>query len=225
MTCDVFDPAIRPKSLSLVRRSILCALILFFSLCPCKVNAQSFEVQQLLLNVEKLSQLKSILADLKKGYQIVSKGYSTIKNISEGNFHLHDLFLDRLLQVSPLVKNYRRVHDIISTQLKIVRAYKQALRQFEASDLFTPEEIEYIKKVYAQLFDKSAKNLESLVLVITAGQLRMSDDERLSTIDSAWKEMEDSLVFLRHFNSEARVLALQRAKERADVDTQKRFIP
>ncbi len=44
-------------------------------------KAQSAEVQQLLLNYEKLNQLKNILSDMKKGYQIVSKVYSTIKNI------------------------------------------------------------------------------------------------------------------------------------------------
>jgi hypothetical protein len=187
------------------------------------VRAQAFEVQQLLLDVEKLSQLKSILSDLKKGYQIVLGGYTTIKNISEGSFHLHDLFLDRLLEVSPVVKNYRRVSDIISLQLAIVREYKAAFRQFSESGLFTPEEIDYISKVYAGLFERSVKNLEDLAMVITAGKLRMSDDERLSQIDAVWKNMEDGLTFLRHLNSETKVLALQRAKERSDVATQKRL--
>ena len=105
---------------------------------------------------------------------------------------------------------------IISTQLTIVREYKEALKQFETSDLFNPVEIEYFKKVYANLFDQSVKNLESLAMVITAGRLRMSDDERLNSIDSIWKDMENCLVFLRHFNSESKVLALQRAKEKAE---------
>ena len=48
-----------------------------------KIFAQSKEVQQLLLDIEKLAQFKQILTDLKKGYQIVSTGYSTIKNLSE----------------------------------------------------------------------------------------------------------------------------------------------
>ncbi|HEX7358342.1 MAG TPA: hypothetical protein VF270_11585, partial [Ignavibacteriaceae bacterium] len=77
-------------------------------------QAQSNEIQQLLLNVEKLTQLKSILSDMKKGYQIVSKGYNSVKQITEGNFSLHDAFLSRLIAVNPAIKNYKRVADIIS---------------------------------------------------------------------------------------------------------------
>src|SRR4051812_4125515 len=90
---------------------ILCVPLLFAST---QSKAQEQEIQQLLLDVEKLAQLKNILTDLKKGYEILSGGYQTIKNISEGNFNLHQTFLDGLLQVSPVVRNYKRVADIIS---------------------------------------------------------------------------------------------------------------
>lgn len=223
MKGEVVHSVTKKRKAHKIKICVTCMLVMGLSIGIQRVIAQSFEVQQLLLNVEKLSQLKSILADLKKGYEVISKGYTTIKNISEGNFHLHDLFLDRLLDVSPVVKNYKRVYEIVSTQLKIIREYKQASRQFEASELFRPEEMEYLKKVYAHLFHQSVKNLESLAMIITAGKLRMSDDERLRSIDSIWKDMEDSLVFLRHFNNETKILALQRAKEKADVVTQKKL--
>src|SRR5438552_2102449 len=89
-------------------------------------NAQSYETQQLLLDVQKLAQLKQILKDMKTGYEIVSKGYSSIRDISQGNFNLHQVFLDGLLQVSPVVKNYKRVADIVSYQLRMVKEYKAA---------------------------------------------------------------------------------------------------
>src|SRR3954453_2688915 len=87
-------------------------------------NGQSYETQQLLLDVQKLAQLKQILADMKTGYQIVSKGYTDIREISKGNFNLHQIFLNDLLQVSPVVKNYKKVADIVSYQIQIVREYK-----------------------------------------------------------------------------------------------------
>jgi hypothetical protein len=83
--------------------------------------AQSTETQQLLLNVEKLAQLKKILSNMKKGYEIVSSGYNTIKDIFKGNFNLHDAFLNALLQVSPTVRKYKRVADIIPCQSEIVK--------------------------------------------------------------------------------------------------------
>src|SRR5690606_12907886 len=103
-------------------------------------RAQSHEVQQLLLNYEKLSQLKNILADMKKGYQVVSNGYTTIKHISEGNFNLHDAFIDGLFAVSPAIKNYKRVPDIIRYQKYIVQEYKRAYQGFKLSGFFNEKD-------------------------------------------------------------------------------------
>src|SRR5579863_2568221 len=75
------------------------------------LRAQSFEIQQLVLDIEKLTQLKDILKDLKEGYQVLDKGYSAIRDIAQGNFNLHKAFLDALLTVSPTVKNYARVAE------------------------------------------------------------------------------------------------------------------
>jgi hypothetical protein len=186
-----------------------------------KVNGQAQEAQQLLLDVQKLAQLKNILEDLKQGYAILESGYTTIRDISQGNFNLHDLFLNSLLEVSPAVRNYKRIADIISLQLKILREYKTVFRQFQTSDLFTEGELDYIANVYSSLFDRSLKNLDALVTVITSGQLRMSDDERLNSIDAIWKSISDQFNFLKHFNNETKVLALQRAKEKNDVMTEK----
>lgn len=190
---------------------------------PCLSQAQTYEAEQLLLDVQKLSQLKQMLTDLKKGYEIVYKGYSTIKNISEGNFNLHQVFLDGLLQVSPAVHNYKKVVDIISLQLKIVSEYKSAFKNFKNGGKFTADEIEYIGKVYSNLFDKSVKNLETLTLIITSGTLRMSDDERLKQIDALHEDMVDKLSFLRHFNNETSVLALQRTKAQNEINLTKKI--
>ncbi|MBC7384425.1 MAG: TerB family tellurite resistance protein, partial [Bacteroidia bacterium] len=74
---------------------LLLSLLLFSG----RVSAQSEEVQQLLLNVIKLEQLKKILNNMYDGYKVLTKGYNTIKTISEGNFSIHKVFLDGLLQV------------------------------------------------------------------------------------------------------------------------------
>lgn len=182
-------------------------------------SAQSFEVQQLLLNVEKLAQFKQILSDLKKGYEIVSKGYSTIKDLSQGNFSLHKTFLDGLLTVSPAVRKYKRVADIISNQLQLVKEYKNAFNRFKQDKNFNPQEIEYVGKVYANLFHRSMDDMDELLVIVTDNKLRMSDDERLEAIDRVLLGMQDKLLFLRHFNNNTTILALQRAKDKNDIET------
>lgn len=199
-------------------------LLFVFLGCFCsvgKLRAQTQEAQQLLLDVEKLAQLKSILADMKKGYQILSGGYETIKSISQGSFDLHKAFLDGLLDVSPVVKTYKRIADVVSTEGRLVSDYKRAYKQFKESNNFTAAELQYIASVYAALFDASLKSIDALLKIVTAGELRMSDEERLSAIDAVWKEVEDSYTFLKHFNNNTKVLALQRAREGRDVNALK----
>ena len=184
-----------------------------------KALAQKDEIAQLLLNVEKLAQFKQILSDMKKGYQILNGGYNTIKDLSEGNFSLHKTFLDALMEVSPTVKNYKRVADIINYQVILVKEYKSSFNRFKRDNNFNQQELAYLGRVYENLFKQSLNNLDDLVTIITANKLRMSDDERLKAIDKIFDDMQDKLLFLRHFNNNTTVLAVQRAKERNDANT------
>ncbi len=198
-------------------------LVWVMLLCGLGASAQSSEATQLMLNVEKLSQLKNILADMKKGYTVVSQGYKKVKDIASGNFSLHEVFLDGLMVVSPEVKKYRRVADIISAQKSIVSEYKAALKAFRGADVFNPDELYYLGTVYSSLFDASLQNLEDLAMVITSSKLRMSDEERLKAIDRIFLDTSDKLEFLRDFNRGAVVLFKQKQKEKRDIEQLKSY--
>lgn len=203
-----------------MKKLILILGIALFSLALAnKAMAQTDEIAQLLLNVEKLAQFKQILSDMKKGYKILNGGYNTIKDLSQGNFSLHKTFLDALMEVSPTVKNYKRVADIINYQVILVKEYKSAFNRFKRDNNFNEQELAYLGRVYENLFKQSLNNLDDLVTIITANKLRMSDDERLKAIDKIFADMQDKLLFLRHFNNNTTVLAVQRAKERNDANT------
>jgi len=198
---------------------IILGIVLFTFPIANKALAQKDEIAQLLLNVEKLAQFKQILSDMKKGYKILNGGYNTIKDLSEGNFSLHKTFLDALMEVSPTVKNYKRVADIINYQVILVKEYKSAFNRFKRDNNFNEQELAYLGRVYENLFKQSLNNLDDLVTIITANKLRMSDDERLKAIDKIFADMQDKLLFLRHFNNNTTVLAVQRAKEQNDANT------
>lgn len=181
--------------------------------------AQSSEAKQLLLNTEKLSQLKNILSDMKKGYEILSKGYGSVKDIAQGNFSLHEVFLDGLLVVSPEVKKYRRVADILRDQKLLVSEYRSALGAFRSADVFNADELEYLGKVYSGLFEASLQNLEDLAMVITSSKLRMNDEDRLAAIDRIFLDTSDKLTFLRSFNQSATLLFHQKKKEKREIES------
>lgn len=198
-------------------------LLILLTVVSLNCYSQSQEAQQLLLDWEKLTQFKKILQDMYDGYKIVSKGYTTIRDISSGNFNLHKAFLDGLMDVSPAVKKYKRIADIINYQLQIIKQYKAAFDQFKADKNFTVDEITYMAKVYGNLFNESVKNLDELVMVITAGKLRMSDDERMQAIDKIYASVEDQFSFLKDFNSSTLYLSAQRQSEQTEIDMSRKI--
>lgn len=207
--------------LIVMKKILVLGLIMCFSIIPEKSHAQSAEIQQLILNIEKLSQFKKILSDMKKGYELLSGGYKTVKDMSEGNFSLHKTFLDALMEVSPMVKNYKKVGDIINYQILLAKESRNGLTRFSKNGNFNEKEIKYFESVYDNLLNLSLRNLDELTMVVTADKLRMSDDERLEAVDHIFTEMQDKLLFLREFNASSNILLLQRAKERNDVQDSK----
>lgn len=182
-----------------------------------RAEAQSFDVQQLILDVEKLTTLKATLSDMKQGYQLIRNGYEEVRNLSEGSYNLHKVFIDGLLAVSPAVRGYVRVADIISLQASLVTQYEQAWGTFQKDGHFTPAELALIGQVYSGLFSRSLKALSDLVNVLTAGTMRASDAERIAEIDRIYESIRQESIFLDRFNNTTGLLAQQRVAESADL--------
>ena len=197
--------------------SALCTL----KASPC--HAQVQEMQQLILDIEKLTQMKGILSDMKTGYQIYQQGYGTISNLSKGNFDLHNVFITGLLSVSPAVKNYGRIAEILANEASLISEYKRESSLFQQSGSFSVSELSYISDVYTRLVSETLDNVEELTNIITANKLRMSDAERLKAIDRLYATSSDKLQFLRSFNNQGVALSLQRSKDAADTQTLKQL--
>jgi hypothetical protein len=54
-------------------------------------------------------------------------------------------------------------------------------------------------------------------MVVTAGQMRMSDAERLAAIDRIDRDMTDKLTFLRVFNNSGAIQAGQRGIDQNNI--------
>ena len=198
-------------------------IIVLLMLGSLSVHAQSDELQQLMLDIEKLTQFKSILADMKQGYQIYAQGYGTISNLSKGNFDLHNLYLTGLMAVNPAVRNNPRISQIITQQSDLLSEYKRYNSLFKQSGSFNSNELRYFNNVFDQLVKQSNANIDELTNVTTADKLRMSDDDRLRAIDRIYLSSSDQLNFLRYFNRKAVLLSLQRSKDLNETQTLKKL--
>jgi hypothetical protein len=200
-----------------MKKWITYLLLSFLLLGGYKAGAQANEIQQLALNIQKLTQFRKILRNMYTSYQIIRGGYDKVKDITSGNYSLHEGFLDGLMAVSPAVRNYRRVGDIITNQSQIIKEYRRAFAYFKQSGVFNVQEIAYMGTVYDNLLEKSLVNLNELTMVITASSMRMSDDERLTAIDRLASDVDQQLSFLRSFNNSTGVLTSQRKRAQQEI--------
>lgn len=206
------------------KTAITGVLITFISfIATGRASAQVQEMQQLLLDIEKLTQMKSILSDMKTGYQIYEQGYGSISSLSKGNFKLHQTYLNGLLTISPAVKNYARIADILTMQASLISEYKRKQALFRQSGSFSVSELSYISDVYTRLVSQTLNDAGELADVLMAGKLRMSDAERIKAIDRIYTGSSERLQFLRSFNNQGVAISLQRVKEAGDTQTLNRL--
>ena len=182
-----------------------------------KTDAQIAIEEQIVINMEKLIQFEAILDNMYKGYVILDRGYNTVKNMAEGNFSVHDIFINGLFLINPAIREYRRIPYIISYQQFLMKEHKRYFEQFKNDPNYTLQDIQYMANVYSFLVKTSLRNLDELLMITTAANLQMSDEERLRAIDRIYYEMEEKVSFLRYFNNSARLMGIQRARERNDA--------
>jgi hypothetical protein len=185
---------------------------------PLSGRAQSVSdvIQQLMLDYQKLASLKNILGQMYTGYSVLTKGYGAVKEVAQGNFSLHEAFLDGLYLVSPAVRKYPRVTDIINEQAALITEYKSASGAFGRDQHFSRDELVYMMNIYNNLVSQSLKNLDDLSMIVTDSKLRMSDAERLAAIDHIYLESHNQLSYLRRFNDQTAKISWQRAQGTAD---------
>jgi len=132
-------------------------------------------------------------------------------------------YFDELWRIKTALAYYQRVKDIIEKQLQLVNEYKGAWALFKQDKNFTADELDYILEVYSGIMDESVKNLDQLSLVINAFVTQMSDAKRMEIINEVDNRLDENLNDLREFNNQNKMMSLQRASEKGDIETVKKL--
>jgi hypothetical protein len=151
----------------------------------------------------------------------VSSGLNTIRDIKKGDLNIHNTFFNSLKAVNPKITRYQKVADIISYQLRIIKQAKQTIAYIRESNQFTPDEIEYNKKVFDFLLLECIESINQLVSIITPGELEMRDNERLIRIDKLYADMQDKYTFCSVMSEDMALLAAQRMGEYVEIQKSK----
>jgi len=163
--------------------------------------------------VQQIAALQVYGGYLKKGYAIADQGLQTVKGFTNGEFSLHQSFISSLKAVSPAVRNHAKVAEIIAMQLAISKAFA-----ISGDGFLSTSDRAYVLDVKDKVMDECGKDLEELLLVITAGKVEMSDDERLERLDKVYIAMQDKAAFTQSFCNQVNLLIQQRAGEQRSLN-------
>jgi len=184
------------------------------------VNQKSTQKKYLL---QQIAALQVYINYAKKGYNIVSGGINTIRDIKKGDLNLHNTFFSSLKTINPKISRYSKVADIISFQVRIIKLARQTLQSIREANQFSVEEIEYCKMVLDALLDDCIQSITELIEIITPDKLQMTDDERLVRIDKLYLDMQDKFTFSNVMSEDISLLALQRLSEQIEINRSKRI--
>lgn len=172
---------------------------------------------------QQIAALQVYLGYLKKGYDIARDGLTLVGKIKDGDFNLHRDFLGSLKAVNPRIRNFSKVADIVALQVRITKTVNNAIHGVREAGQFTNVELEYCQGVFDQLLTDCFQTLELLLQLITAGEMEMSDDQRLKRIEELHQDMQDKYGFAASYSEEMGLLAVQRMQEQYEVELSRKL--
>lgn len=162
---------------------------------------------------EQLAAIQLYAGYIKKGYEIGRNGIQAVRDITSGEFNLHNAFISSLSKVSPVISRHQKVTEVIAMQLEMVSVF----RSLAKLDKLEPMTLAYIASVGGSVLESSLSDVEVLMVIITSGKLELGDEERFRRLDELHAAVEEKCRFTRWFRDEVVVLNHQRDKLLNDI--------
>lgn len=197
----------------MMKKTIMILVAVCLSVC--QLQAQQAKQKRMLLL--QIAALRTYVDYAAKGYKAAKNGLNFISDAKKGEVSLHSGYFTSLASVNPKVKNYGRVAEIISLQIKIGRSYKRTMGSLHQDDLFHGSELDYVERTFKRLLDSCDDSLDVLLLITASTSLEMKDDERIKRIDKLYEAAQEDYAFCEKFSGELKMMALSKAKEKNDV--------
>jgi len=167
--------------------------------------------------VQQVAALQVYIGHAKKGYQVVKEGLQTIGGNSGKEFNLHTEHLHALTLVNPEIKKDPKFTEILDMRNRIIFDYHINYRQFQNSNAFVKEELDYIMRVYNRVLADCQDNIDQLMKTGTSGILNMTDAERIQRLEELHAEMRENYEFSKSFSNQTKMLAISRIKEKQEI--------
>lgn len=136
---------------------------------------------------------------------------------------LYQKYFDELQQVKSIISYYRRIHSITDKQMQLMREYNRAWGLLSGDKHFSPQEIQYMGRVYQGILLETTKNIDEMILVVNSFKTQMTDEKRLEIINRAGDHVDRNFADLQRFNTQNAILSLNRSSSENEYDLVKRM--
>ena len=171
------------------------------------IKAVDLKVQRLQNETIWLQNAQKVLEN-----QLFKLKLTEIADWTEKQREQYSKYYEELWRVKSVIAYYKRIKELAEKQADILNDYKWAWGLFQKDQHFTPDELEYMRKVYSGILEESVKNLDQVFLVINSFKTQMSDAARLELVSKASAELDNNRSALKKFNMENIGRSIQRAK-------------
>ena len=204
----------RSSSYKFVYTVLLCCLV-FISSAEAQTSGEWFRQKhtQKKYLLEQIAALRAYTGYVRKGYTVVRDGLGIVRDITNGEFGLHELFITGLKKASPAVRNDVRIAEIMAMELSIVRSFANLVKVKG----LPPDRLAYLTTVRSKLRNECLDDFEELLLVVTSGKVEMGDAERLSRLEHIHQRMRDKADFVQDFSTKVFLLTKQQDSEARNV--------
>jgi hypothetical protein len=198
---------------------ILTALLLCAGFCQAQKFKEWFRQKktQKQYLIEQITHLKLYLELTEKGYKIAREGLTTISDIKNREFKLHQNRFDSLRIVSPAVSSHPGLKDITDLHAGINKVCKELPLALSAVDVFSTGQLDHINQVLAAVYKDSQGIIYAMFDVRRSGHSSMNDDERIKRIDLLHAQMQDNYIFVKNFDQQTRLLSSQVQSEKDNI--------
>jgi hypothetical protein len=168
-------------------------------------------------NEQQIAALGTFITVAEKGYSIVESGLSAIKVIKTGEFNLHSSFYSSLESINPAVGNMGEIAEIIALQLATAERVNAALARHRQDGSIGTDEQTAVSQVLQGVVNAGISDVNTLMQIITAGKLQMTDDQRMGYIRELDTSARMRYVLAAGVTDQADVVSLQRQAEMAQA--------
>ena len=127
-------------------------------------------------------------------------------------------YYDALKSVNNLVKDARKVREIILMVGDVSDIYVTNFGKMMNDENFSPRELDAIAFGYTQLLEESNSVLQDLKQVINVSTLSMTDKDRMDVVDQCNREMRRYRNLVRYYTNKNIAVSYLRARKKNDMD-------